>query len=95
MRNVERFDLMPLVEVHNREELELALEYDSEIIGINNRNLKTFNTTLETTEKLIKYIPKGKIIVSESGIMSIEDLKRVKRIWCKWGFSWRNVYEKY
>lgn len=73
-----KFDLMPLVEVHTREELELALECDSEIIGINNRNLKTFDTTLETTEKLIKYVPKGKIIISESGMHSIEDLKKVK-----------------
>jgi len=73
-----KFNLMPLVEVHNREELDLALECDSEIIGINNRDLKTFNTTLETTEKLIKYVPKGKIIISESGMHSIDDLKRVQ-----------------
>ncbi|MGG7177102.1 indole-3-glycerol phosphate synthase TrpC [Clostridium paraputrificum] len=72
------FKLKPLVEVHNREELELALECNSEIIGINNRNLKTFHTSLEVTEKLIEYIPKNKIIVSESGIHNIEDLRRVK-----------------
>ena len=73
-----KFDLMPLVEVHNREELELALDSDSEIIGINNRDLKTFNTTLDTTKELIKFIPKGKIIISESGMHSIEDLKKVR-----------------
>ena len=71
---------MPLVEVHNREELELALECDCEIIGINNRDLKTFSTTLKTTESLIKYIPRNKVIVSESGMHTIEDLKRVKNL---------------
>ena len=75
-----KFNLMPLVEVHNRQELELALDCGSEIIGINNRNLKTFNTTLKTTESLIKYIPHNKIIVSESGMHTIEDLKRVKNL---------------
>ncbi|MBE6050018.1 MAG: indole-3-glycerol phosphate synthase TrpC [Clostridium sp.] len=78
-----KFNLMPLVEVHNREELELALECDSEIIGINNRDLKTFITTLETTENLINYIPKDKVIVSESGIRTIEDLKRVREYGAK------------
>jgi indole-3-glycerol phosphate synthase len=73
-----KFDLMPLVEVHNREELELSLECESEIIGINNRDLKTFNTTLETTKELIKYVPKGKIVISESGMQSIDDLKKVQ-----------------
>jgi indole-3-glycerol phosphate synthase len=84
-KNLKRFydecrklNLYPLVEVHNREELELALECDSEIIGINNRDLKTFNTTLKTTEELIKYVPKDKVIISESGMKSIEDLKVVK-----------------
>ena len=75
-----KFNLMPLVEVHNRQELELALDCGSEIIGINNRDLKTFNTTLKTTESLIKYIPNNKIIVSESGMHTIEDLKRVKNL---------------
>lgn len=73
-----KFNLMPLVEVHNKEELDMALEIDAEIIGINNRDLKTFKTTLETTEELIKYIPKEKVIISESGMKSIEDLKRIK-----------------
>lgn len=73
-----KFNLMPLVEVHNREELELALECNSEIIGINNRDLKTFITSLDTTEELIKYVPRDKVIVSESGMKTIEDLKRVK-----------------
>ncbi|WP_315073447.1 indole-3-glycerol phosphate synthase TrpC [uncultured Clostridium sp.] len=73
-----KFNLEPLVEVHNKNELDLALKYDCEIIGINNRDLKTFNVTLETTKELINYIPKDKIIVAESGIMNIEDLKMIK-----------------
>ncbi|OOM78002.1 indole-3-glycerol phosphate synthase TrpC [Clostridium sp. BL-8] len=73
-----KFNLEPLVEVHNKEELDLALKYDCEIIGINNRDLKTFNVTLETTKELIKHIPKDKIIVAESGIMSIDDLEMIK-----------------
>lgn len=73
-----KFGLEPLVEVHNKEELDLALKYDCEIIGINNRNLKTFDVTLDTTKELIKSIPDDKIIVAESGMMSIEDLKMIK-----------------
>ena len=67
-----KFNLMPLVE------LELALETDAEIIGINNRNLKTFKTTLDITKNLIDKVPKDKVIISESGMHSIEDLKLVR-----------------
>lgn len=77
-KEAKRFNLEPLVEVHNKEELDLALKYDCEIIGINNRDLKTFNVILETTKALIKYIPKDKVIIAESGIMSIDDLKMIK-----------------
>lgn len=77
-KEAKKFNLEPLVEVHNKEELELAIKYDCEIIGINNRNLNTFNVTLDTTKVLIDNIPKDKIIVAESGIMSIEDLKMMK-----------------
>lgn len=73
-----KFNLQPLVEVHNKEELDLALEFNCDVIGINNRDLKTFNVSLDTTEKLMKYISKDKIIVSESGIMTIENLNRIK-----------------
>jgi len=66
-----------LVEVHDEKELELALESGAEIIGINNRDLKTFNTTLETTEILAPQVPNGKILVSESGISSRADVERV------------------
>jgi indole-3-glycerol phosphate synthase len=68
-----------LVEVHTREELDLVLETDARIIGINNRNLDTFHTDIETTVELINYIPDDKIVVSESGISTGEDIKRLKK----------------
>lgn len=74
-----KFNLQPLVEVHNKEELEIALKADAEIIGINNRDLKTFKVDLNTTKELIDLIPKEKIKITESGIMSIDDLKTVKQ----------------
>lgn len=75
-----RFNLQPLVEVHNKEELDLALKYDFEIIGINNRNLKSFDTSLNITEDLIKSIPKNKKVIAESGIGSLDDIKKMKRL---------------
>ena len=63
-----------LVEVHNQEELERALPLHTRLIGINNRNLNTFDTTLDTTLKLVKSIPKQCIVVSESGIRSQADI---------------------
>jgi indole-3-glycerol phosphate synthase len=66
--------LNPLVEVHTEEELDLALAADAEIIGINNRNLDTFVTDIETSRKLRVRIPTDKIVVAESGIMSRADI---------------------
>lgn len=63
-----------LVEIHNEEELSIALSTGCDIIGINNRNLKTFETDLATTIKLMSCIPPEKIVVSESGIKSREDI---------------------
>ena len=73
-----KFKLEPLIEVHNKEELDIALEAGGEIIGINNRNLKTFVTTLDITKDLIKYVPKNKVIVSESGMHTVDDLRKIK-----------------
>ncbi|MGG1551791.1 indole-3-glycerol phosphate synthase TrpC [Paenibacillus ferrarius] len=72
-----------LVEVHDREELERALELNTTFIGINNRNLKTFVTDLATTEELIQLIPEGVTVVSESGISSVEDLAFVQKAGAK------------
>ena len=69
-----------LVEVHNRQELAMALEADVEIIGINNRDLKNFSVSLQTTEKLIQHIPAGKIVVSASGINSSKDLQYLRNL---------------
>lgn len=66
-----------LVEVHDEEELESALEANAGIIGINNRNLQTFEVDLETTFRLIKSIPRYVLKVSESGISSHADLVRL------------------
>ncbi len=72
--------LKALIEVHNEEELNTALEVGGEIIGINNRNLKTFHTDLKRTEDLITRIPKDKIVISESGIDKPEDIKYLKSL---------------
>lgn len=67
-----------LVETHNLQEAERAVKSGAEIIGINNRDLKTFNVDLGTTELIAGKLPENKIIVSESGIHSAEDIARVR-----------------
>ncbi len=69
-----------LVEVHDKEELDRALESGARIIGINNRDLKTFNVDLKTTEVLMNSIPHDRAVVSESGIRTAEDLKYLKSL---------------
>ncbi len=72
-----RFNLGVLLEIHDEQDLNKALNVDAHLIGINNRNLKTFKTDLKTTEDLIKKIPENKVVVSESGINHAQDVKRV------------------
>lgn len=67
-----------LMEVHDERELDVALKLNAPVIGINNRNLKTLKTNLAVTEKLASKIPKGLTIVSESGISTPADVKRVR-----------------
>ena len=69
-----------LVEVHDQPELETALEAGAEIIGINNRDLRTFNTDLAVTEGLAPGVPRGKVIVSESGINNPDHLRRLSAL---------------
>jgi len=68
-----------LIEVHNAEELERTTHLKSRMIGINNRNLKTFETSLDTTRHLSKLVPAGRLIVSESGLNSPADLADMAR----------------
>ena len=67
-----------LVEVHDAGELERALRLRTPLIGINNRNLRTFETRLETTLDLLPRIPQDRIVVTESGILSPEDVARMR-----------------
>ena len=71
------FCLDVLVEVHNREELERALRLRSRLLGINNRNLKTFEVSLDTTLDLLPLVGEAKLVVTESGILSREDVIRM------------------
>lgn len=63
-----------LIEVHNAEELEVALTLPNRLIGINNRNLHTFDVSLETTYQLLPLIPNDRLVVTESGLASREDI---------------------
>ena len=67
-----------LVEVHNGEELEQAVQLQTPLLGINNRNLRTFDVTLDTTLSLLPRIPAGKTVVTESGIFTPEDVKLMR-----------------
>jgi indole-3-glycerol phosphate synthase len=71
------YKMSVLVEVHTRDEIEMAVDAGAKIIGINNRNLTTLEVDLATTEKLLREIPRGITIVGESGIRTIADWKRM------------------
>jgi indole-3-glycerol phosphate synthase len=67
-----------LVEVHDAEELQRALKLDTKLIGINNRNLRTFETALQTTLDLKQQIPEDRIVITESGIHTSDDVKLMR-----------------
>jgi indole-3-glycerol phosphate synthase len=84
MRDLEAFahslGLAVLVEVHDSQELKHALTLKTPLIGINNRNLRTFETTLQTTIDMLDDVPDDRIVVTESGILSRDDVERMRAL---------------
>jgi indole-3-glycerol phosphate synthase len=76
----ERYGMAALVEVHDEEELEPAVASGARLIGVNNRNLHTFEVSLETSVRLSEKIPAGVVRVAESGIHSLDDVKRLSGV---------------
>ena len=71
-------DMAVLVEVHDRAELERALQLKTRLVGINNRNLRTFEVTLDTTLGMLKDVPQDRLLVTESGILKPADVKTMR-----------------
>jgi len=79
LRLSHELNMICLVEVHNEAEVQIALKSKAGIIGINNRDLNTFEVAIATTERLCPIIPKDRVVVSESGIKSRDDIEKLRR----------------
>lgn len=78
----ESLGMAALVEVHDEAELERAIKSEAQIIGVNNRNLKTFEVDIETTARLRTHLPAGRLLVSESGIRNADDVRHMAEMGC-------------
>ena len=76
----EELNMNAIVEVHNREELEKVIDTGCRIIGINNRDLRTFDVDLNTTAELKKFIPEDILVISESGISNPDDIGELRKL---------------
>ena len=79
-REAHALDLDAIVEVHREDELEVALEMDADVLGINNRNLEDFSVDLQRTFDLLADVPAGKVVVSESGIHYREQIEELEQV---------------
>lgn len=77
-RQAERLGLDALVEVHDEDDVARAVDAGARVVGVNNRNLRTLDVDVETSERLISAIPKGVVAVSESGLRTRDDLGRLR-----------------
>ena len=79
LKQTSELKMAALVEIHDEEETKIAIDSGAKIIGVNNRNLDDFTVSLDVSEKLFPLIPKDVIKVTESGIFSSQDIKRLKK----------------
>lgn len=77
-----KLGMQALVEVHDEEEVERALAFDAHIIGVNNRDLRTFQVDIENTARLRAMLPPGKVVVGESGIRDVADVQKMAAMGC-------------
>jgi indole-3-glycerol phosphate synthase len=79
-REAHALDLDAIVEIHDEEELDAALEVDADVLGINNRNLEDFSVDIQRTFDLLHDVPAGKVVVSESGIQTREQIDELEQV---------------